>query len=230
VAAGVVAETTATAGRPWYGGREGHIVYEDDWVEDRSWYYHKQVFPVCIHHDFGVCTHCKHSSHISLKLHISGSTRGRLVPTSARTRLGFDSQSYRGMEIDLGEISVNSIRKAKAWAEKLATPAALKVLFQTYYQSFEQTSEKRGNVIQANVDGLGWVDWLWSFEEYPNWSELLAGHSQLRYRSSAEESSYTLVTGTFCGYSTSFWPSFWYRIRERGMHWSQPSHDEYGPL
>lgn len=213
---------------PWQGGRDGHVVYEDDWAPDRSWSYHKRVYPLCAHDpNQWQCPKCERAFRVYLKLHIAGSAKGKLVPVKAGASLGFSWERYRELEVPLGNTPVTTIREAKSWASKLATPSAIKTLFQTYYQSFELTPSKKGVLIEAFVKDQGWVEWLWSFEKYPHWMDLMRDYRLFRYKSEFHD-SYTIVEGNSSGYSTTSWPSFWQRIRDRGEHWSRVTKDEFG--
>jgi len=232
-AAVVVVAKTTLGDNPWYGGRDGHVVYEDDWVTDRSWTYHKRLLPICDHGgdpNRWWCPSCEKSFTVYLKLFIAGTSKGRCVPISATARLGFHHERSESIEVSLGQTSVDSLRKAKTWASKLVSMAAIKVLLQTYYQTFELVSSKKGRLIEAKVDGV-WVEWLWTFEQYPDWVELLSQvrDNCLRVRS-RHNSGWELIKGFYGGYSSAFWPSFWDRIVNRGGHWSSRNTDEYGPL
>lgn len=232
MAAGVVAETTAIVGKiAWWGGRDGHIVYEDEWAPDRSWFYHRRIYPVCSHaENEWYCLKCKPSFRVHLKLSIQGSSKGQLKPVSASLRAGLSHERYRGVEVDLGRISVDSIRKAKAWANQFATLSVCKVVFQMYYSSFEITNSKKGCLIEKFDDG--WQEWLWSFDEHPDWMDLIQGvpSRKLRYRRH-DDSGYSLIEGgSYGGVTISSWRSLWDRIRQRGEHWGQVGSDEFGPL
>ena len=211
-AASVVDETeTTTAGDEfWFGGRDGHLVCEDDWVADRSWHFYK-----CVQRSLG------HHLDAYVHLRVYGAPRGRCSPRTAIASLCFgpEKQGWYGPKVELGSTPVRSLVKAQKWAESLATPAALSTLYRTFYSTCEV--KKNGVLFEVFDRELGWHEWFWAFDPY--FKDLPGGV----YRTTDAEGRVTLLKHEWSSWSTISWPSRWDRIG-RPCGWRGT--DEYGAL
>lgn len=211
---------TTTAGEPseetiWFGGREGHGVYEDDWVADRSWAFTRCVLKSS---EYGLKAY--------VKLRVYGTSKGRCRPQRAVAWLcfGYDKDDWSKPKIDLGTRSLHSLITAKRWAKSLVTPAAIKVLYQQFYSTFELPHEKKGTLVERFDKELGWHPWLWVFDRY---FDCLLPYGD--YRTMDREGRAYLIRRNY-GWVHSSWPSFWDRISQRGEQWAGKGRDEYGAL
>lgn len=205
----------------WLGGREGHVVLEDDWTFDRSWFFSKNIFPICSCEWH--CHKCSDSLRVYLKLFIAGSHKGKCRPTTAWLKVGINSDRHGRYDVDLCRRSVTSVKQAQAWADGYISEATTKVTLQQFYSTCEP--KKRGKLIEKLEPELGWCEWLWTFEEYPDWARL--GNFQ-PMRITDSEGRVSIIKCTSVGYSISTWPSRWDRIRGVGSY--LPNRDEYGAL
>ena len=220
VASVVEIGTETTAGEPedgiWFGGREGYLVYEDDWVAGRSWTFTSRV-----------CESTEYGLHAYVKLRIHGTSKGRCVPQKAVAWLafGYDKDDWTKPKIELGSRNLRSLKTAKRWAKSLITLAALRLLYQQFYSTSELSHEKRGTLIERFDKELGWHPWFWSFDHYFN--ELLPLGD---YRTTDREGHVYLIRRHY-GWVHSSWPSCWDRISQRGEGWgTKRLHDEFGAL
>jgi hypothetical protein len=221
VAAAVVAETkTPTAGELWYGGREGYQDYSDEWVATRSWYFYKLVAPLC---DCSQCDACLRGIQVYLKLHITGSPKGRCKPTHAYASVGMGREKLGQFGHTSGATKVTSIRQAQRWAEEECwSPLGIKMVYERFYSTGEP--KKRGLLIEKLHEDLGWVEWFWSFDRHPNWNVLL-GSSKARYRDESGK-MYLVVSSSGHGWGMSSWPSVWDRVASTG----RGTQDAFGVL
>jgi hypothetical protein len=221
-----VIEIVTTVGEPerfWLGGRESHNIFEDDWAWSRSWFFTKQLFPICSCE--WSCQQCRDSLRVSLKLTVAGSHKGRCRPTTAWVKIGIGQDKHGRYEVDLGRQSVRSVKQAQKWADGHISDAAIKIALRQFYSTLEPAEKKRGKLIEKLEDDLGWCEWLWSFEEYPDWSKL-SNYQPMRITD--HEGRTSLIKPWYGGYSISSWPSKWDRVKGFGNY--GPGRDEYGTL
>lgn len=206
-----VTETPTTAGEFWFGGREGYQVYSDEWVAARSWYFTKLVSPLCgcyIRGEFGRrCGVCIRGIRVYLRLHITGLAKGKCKPVIASASLGMTTDKYDRFTCTLGEAKVSTLTEAKRWAEGSFTPFGIKLVLQRYYATHDL--KKRGQLIEILDPELGWIEWLWTFEEHPDWGHLL-GHNKARCTNASGQTMFILPTGH--GWSIQPWLSAWDRV------------------
>jgi hypothetical protein len=187
----------------WFGGREGHTVFDDDWVADRSWHFYKCVQRSQVH-----------NLDVYVNLKVFGAHKGRCTPRKAiaRLSLGPEKHGWFGPKIDLGSISIRSLVQAQKWADLLATTAAIKVLYQTFYSTFELV--KKGVLFEAFDKELGWHEWFWAFDPY--FRDLPPGS----YRTIDHEGRVSLLRYEWSSWSSTSWPSRWERLA-RPLGWKQ---------
>lgn len=212
--------TPTTAGDYWYGGREGYQDYSDEWVATRSWYFYKLVAPLC---DCRHCDACLRGIRVYLKLHITGSPKGRCKPTHAYASVGMGREKLGQFGHTSGATKVTSIRQAQRWAEEECwSPLGIKMVYERFYSTGEP--KKRGLLIEKLHEDLGWVEWFWSFDRHPNWNVLL-GSSKARYRDESGK-MYLVVSSSGHGWGMSSWPSVWDRVASTG----RGTQDAFGVL
>jgi len=177
---------TTTGVDTWSGGRDGHVLFEDDWRPATSWSFVKLIQDSSDYY-----------FRAYLKLKVYGPLKGRCVPREAVACLSFGPHRlWYGAEesrVDLGRNkAVRSLTQAKKWAEACVSLTAVQLLYRQFY------AREKAQVVESFDHG--WHEWFCSFDhQLHDWPD-----GDYRFGSRYVQ-KYGWIT-------ESFWPTVWDRV------------------